>query len=154
MRQDDGLQPNTSSREVPQLRARCRALCLHTPLLSFIREERKLCQATNRPLPASGQKATRLSLYLAADSDDTCFQDDDSNLLMFVTSFLLFDVRETEATAELLNEEGAFTRLVDLISSPLQNEDVNLHRMLMELLYEMSRIQRIKPDDLGASYNP
>jgi hypothetical protein len=66
-----------------------------------------------------------------------------------VTSFLLFDVRETESTAEVLNQEGAFTRLVDLISGPKQDEDTTLHRMLMELLYEMSRIQRIKPDDLG-----
>jgi hypothetical protein len=68
-----------------------------------------------------------------------------------VTSFLLLDIRETEATAELLNEEGAFTRLLDLISDPKQNADASLHRMLMELLYEMSRIQRIKPDELGAS---
>jgi hypothetical protein len=69
--------------------------------------------------------------------------------LLFVTSFLLVDIRETEATAELLNEEGAFTRLLDLISDPKQNADASLHRMLMELLYEMSRIQRIKPDELG-----
>lgn len=67
-----------------------------------------------------------------------------------MTSVLLFDVRETETTAELLNEEGAFPRLADLISSPDQNEDAILHRLLMELLYEMSRIQRIKPDELGA----
>ncbi len=66
-----------------------------------------------------------------------------------MTSFLLFDIRETEASAELLNEEGAFKRLMDLISSPTQHEDVVLHRMLMELLYEMSRIQRIRPNDLG-----
>jgi hypothetical protein len=72
------------------------------------------------------------------------------NVLLLVTATLLLDIRETETTAELLNEEGAFTRLVDLISSPKQNEDVVLHRMLMELLYEMSRIQRIRPEDLGA----
>jgi len=73
------------------------------------------------------------------------------NSLLFVTSFLLADIRETEATAELLNEEGAFTRLLDLISDPKQNADAILHRMLMELLYEMSRIQRIMPDELGTS---
>jgi hypothetical protein len=66
-----------------------------------------------------------------------------------VTSFLLFDVRETESTAELLNDEGAFVRLVDLIASPEPSEDVILHRLLMELLYEMSRIQRVKTDHLG-----
>lgn len=70
-----------------------------------------------------------------------------------MTSLLLFDIRESETTAEVLNEEGAFTRLVDLISSPKQNEEMILHRMLMELLYEMSRIQRIRPDELGAFYH-
>ena len=66
----------------------------------------------------------------------------------FVTSFLLLDVRETESAAEFLNEEGVFPRLVDLIADPIQSEDAVLHRLLMELLYEMSRIQCIKRDDL------
>ena len=83
-----------------------------------------------------------------------CAQDDDLSILLFVASFLLLDIRETEATAQLLNEEGAFTRLVDLISKRDQNDDAILHRMLMELLYEMSRIQQIKADDLGTSYVP
>lgn len=69
-----------------------------------------------------------------------------------MTSFLLFDVRENETTAEILNDEGAFTRLVYLISNPKQIEDSILHRMLMDLLYEMSRIQRIKPNELGTLY--
>jgi hypothetical protein len=64
---------------------------------------------------------------------------------------LLLDIRDCENTADLLNDEGVFTRLVDLISSPKRNEDAVLHRMLMDLLYEMSRIQRIKPYDLGES---
>ncbi|ERF72976.1 hypothetical protein EPUS_05057 [Endocarpon pusillum Z07020] len=75
-------------------------------------------------------------------------QDDEPDALLFVTSFLLFEIRETESTAELLNREGAFTRLLDLISNPKQNADATLHRMLMELLYEMSRIQRIRPEEL------
>ena len=79
----------------------------------------------------------------------TCSQDEDSgsNVLLFV-SFLLLDIRESETTAELLNEQGAFPRLVDFIADPRQKEDTLLHRMLMDLLYEMSRVQRIKLDDL------
>ena len=69
----------------------------------------------------------------------------------FATSFLLLDVRETESTAEFLNDEGVFPRLVDLISDPIQAEDAVLQRLLMELLYEMSRIQCIKRDDLCTS---
>jgi nucleoid DNA-binding protein len=50
---------------------------------------------------------------------------------------------------EFLNEEGAFPRLVQLIQTPKQNDEQVLHRMLMELLYEMARIQKISLEDLG-----
>ena len=66
-----------------------------------------------------------------------------------ITSFLLADARTTERTFELLNEEGAFPKLVDLVQAPKQGNEAGLHRLLMELLYEMSRIQKISLADLG-----
>ena len=69
--------------------------------------------------------------------------------LLVTTSFLLADARTSERTFEVLNDEGAFTRLVDLIASPKEDDEVAVHRLLMELLYEMSRIQKISLDDLG-----
>jgi hypothetical protein len=48
-----------------------------------------------------------------------------------------------------MNNEGAFTRLVDLIASPESDAEPGLHRLFMELLYEMARIQRVKIDDLS-----
>lgn len=63
-------------------------------------------------------------------------------------TFLLADSRENESTFDLLNKEGAFPRLVELIALPREHEE-SLHRMLMELLYEMSRIQKITNDDLS-----
>ena len=72
-------------------------------------------------------------------------------MLLVTTSFLLADARMTEKTFELLNEEGAFPRLLDLIHAPKEDEEEALHRLLMELLYEMSRIQKISLDDLGRS---
>jgi len=50
-----------------------------------------------------------------------------------------------------MNNEGAFTRLVDLIGNPKSDAKPGLHRLFMELLYEMARIQRIKIDDLSMS---
>jgi hypothetical protein len=50
-----------------------------------------------------------------------------------------------------MHKEGAFTRLVDLIASPKSDAEPGLHRLFMELLYEMSRIQRVKIDDLSKS---
>jgi hypothetical protein len=69
--------------------------------------------------------------------------------LLLVTSFLLADARTTERTFELLNDEGAFPKLIELVQTPKQNDEANLHRLLMELLYEMSRIQKISLADLG-----
>jgi hypothetical protein len=52
----------------------------------------------------------------------------------------------------MMNEEGVFARLLELIQS-LRGDDTDggagLHRLLMDLLYEMSRIQRIKIEDFG-----
>ena len=48
----------------------------------------------------------------------------------------------------MMNEEGVFTRLVELIQER-KDDDAGLHRLLLELLYEMSRIQRLRIEDLS-----
>lgn len=56
----------------------------------------------------------------------------------------------------MMNEEGAFARLLELIQAMRSEEAVGgagLHRLLMDLLYEMSRIQRVKTEDLGMSWS-
>lgn len=80
-------------------------------------------------------------------------QDDDPNTLHFIASFILFDGRQNEAVLQILNEEGAFARLLELIQAMRRADldgDAGLHRLLMDLVYEMSRIQRVKIEDLGA----
>ncbi|KAJ9482939.1 hypothetical protein VN97_g10483 [Penicillium thymicola] len=78
-------------------------------------------------------------------------QDDDPNTLHFIASFILFDGRENEAVLQMLNEEGVFARLLELIQAMRRADldgDAGLHRLLMDLVYEMSRIQRVKIEDL------
>ncbi|CAI7576415.1 unnamed protein product [Penicillium viridicatum] len=78
-------------------------------------------------------------------------QDDDPNTLHFIASFILFDGRQNEAVLQMLNEEGAFARLLELIQAMRRADldgDAGLHRLLMDLVYEMSRIQRVKIEDL------
>ncbi|KZF21937.1 hypothetical protein L228DRAFT_262045 [Xylona heveae TC161] len=75
-------------------------------------------------------------------------QEDDANMLHVITSFLLFDGQQDEKTFEMMSQEGAFPRLLELAKNANLNEDTGLHRMLLELLYEMSRIQRLRPDEL------
>ena len=48
-----------------------------------------------------------------------------------------------------MNEEGVFPRLLELIGSK-PDDDADLKRMLLQLLYEMSRIQRIRTEELSA----
>lgn len=87
--------------------------------------------------------------YIRRQIVHSLLEDNEPNVLRISASFLLADARQNESTFELMNKEGAFRRLVDLISDPRQqDEEAELHRMLMELLYEMSRIQKITPEDL------
>lgn len=47
-----------------------------------------------------------------------------------------------------MNNEGCFPRLVDLIKDGT-GDDSMLHRLLLGLLYEMSRMQRLSASDLA-----
>ena len=48
----------------------------------------------------------------------------------------------------MMNEEGVFPRLLELIQERV-DDDAGLHRTLLEVLYEMSRIQRLRMEDLS-----
>lgn len=65
-----------------------------------------------------------------------------------MAAFLLFDGRGHEATFEMMQTEGAFPKLVELVREK-HEDDAGLHRLLLELLYEMSRMQRLTREDLG-----
>lgn len=75
-------------------------------------------------------------------------QEDDANVLHLTAATLLFDGRSNEAAFEMMQSEGAFTRLVDLIRDK-RDDDNGLHKVLLELLFEMSRMQQLTRDDLS-----
>lgn len=62
---------------------------------------------------------------------------------------MLFDGRHHEEAFEMMQTEAAFPRLVDLIPKCTSGEDGPLQRLMLELMYEMSRIQRLSWDDLS-----
>ncbi|KAL8713935.1 MAG: hypothetical protein Q9220_002081 [cf. Caloplaca sp. 1 TL-2023] len=74
-------------------------------------------------------------------------EEDSPDALHLIVALLLFDGRDNEATFELMNEEGIFPKLVELIYEK-KDDGAGLHRVLLELLYEMSRIQRLRIQDL------
>ncbi|KAI1763711.1 hypothetical protein GGR53DRAFT_467115 [Hypoxylon sp. FL1150] len=74
-------------------------------------------------------------------------QEDEAGPLHVIASFLLLDGRVEEATFKRMVEEGCFHRLLDLINER-REDDPGLHRMLLELMYEMSRIEQLRLEDL------
>ncbi|KAK3322095.1 hypothetical protein B0H66DRAFT_188993 [Apodospora peruviana] len=74
-------------------------------------------------------------------------QEDDLGPLHVIANFLLLDGRADEETFRRMVNEGCFGRLLDLIKS-CGDHDRRLHRLLLELMYEMSRIERLRPEDL------
>lgn len=80
-------------------------------------------------------------------------QEDESDSLHLIASFLLFDGRQNENTFIVMSEEGLFPRLLELIQAQKKDDPesagTGLHQILMDLLYEMARIQRLRIEDLG-----
>jgi hypothetical protein len=63
---------------------------------------------------------------------------------------LLFDGRTSESTFEMMQREGVFPRLVELIRDQEVDDDGS-HKLFLELLFEMSRMQRLQRDELSKS---
>ncbi|KAL1587208.1 hypothetical protein WHR41_04278 [Cladosporium halotolerans] len=74
-------------------------------------------------------------------------QDDDVDTLHLAAAIFLFDGRGNESAFEMMQDEGAFARLVELISDR-RDDAVGLYRMLLELLFEMARIQKLTREDM------
>ncbi len=74
-------------------------------------------------------------------------QEEEAGPLHIITSFLLLDGRSDEDVFRNMIDEGCFARLIDLINSHRDN-DSRLRRLLLELTYEMSRIERVRTGDL------
>lgn len=75
-------------------------------------------------------------------------QEDEAGALYVIASFLLLDGRRENAVFRSMVGEGCFHRLLDLIDGRRDQEDPGLHRLMLELLYEMSRIERLRTEDL------
>jgi len=67
--------------------------------------------------------------------------------LHLAAAIFLFDGRGDESAFEMMQDEGAFARLVTLISDR-RDDASGLYRMLLELLFEMARIQKLTREDM------
>ncbi|MCJ1261690.1 hypothetical protein MMC22_001556 [Lobaria immixta] len=85
--------------------------------------------------------------YVRMQMVSSILQEESADVLHLIVAFLLCDGRQNESTFFLMNEIGVFSRLVELIESGKEDES-GLHKMMLELLYEMSRIQRLQVEEL------
>lgn len=76
-------------------------------------------------------------------------QEDESGPLHAIVCMLLLDGHADEATFPHMIQEACFPRLLELISSRDSDDDPRLHRFLLQLMYEMSRVERLAPEDLA-----
>lgn len=74
-------------------------------------------------------------------------QEDDIGPLYVIANFLLLDGRSEDSTFRRMINEDCFPRLMELINGR-QELDTSLHRLLLELMYEMCRIERLREEDL------
>jgi hypothetical protein len=74
-------------------------------------------------------------------------QEDDFAPLHVIANFLLLEGRTEETTFRRMIDEGCFVRLLELIKG-CGGSDPRLHRLLLQLMYEMSRIEHLRPEDL------
>jgi hypothetical protein len=78
-------------------------------------------------------------------------QEEDNPTIHLVAALLLYDGRHSgdDVVFEMMHKEGSFPRLVELVQLDDVQEETRLHQMLLELLYESSRVQRLDWEDFG-----
>lgn len=74
-------------------------------------------------------------------------QEEEPSTLNVIANFLLLEGRSDETTFKQMIDEGCFPKMVELINGR-RDQDRRLHRLLLELMYEMARIERLRVADL------
>ncbi|KAF9873609.1 hypothetical protein CkaCkLH20_09068 [Colletotrichum karsti] len=85
--------------------------------------------------------------YIRTQIVYSLLQEDDPASLHVIALFLLLDGQADETAFSRMIEEACFPRLLELINGR-KDQDPRLHRLLLDLMYEMSRIERLRTADL------
>lgn len=86
--------------------------------------------------------------YVRTQLIHSLLQEDEIGPLHAITALLLLDGHYDESTFPRMVHEACFPRLVELIKARKDDEDPRLHRFLLQLMYEMSRVERLKSEEL------
>ncbi|KAF4121541.1 Protein of unknown function (DUF2013), partial [Geosmithia morbida] len=96
--------------------------------------------------------------YVRTQIIHSLLQEDETGPLSAITGLLLLDGQDDERVFSKMINEACFPRLLDLIVRRGDDEqqdgdvcagtDPSLHRFLLQLMYEMSRMERLRHDDI------
>ncbi|KAF4589340.1 Phospholipid:diacylglycerol acyltransferase [Ophiocordyceps camponoti-floridani] len=86
--------------------------------------------------------------YVRTQIIHSLLQEDDDGFLHAIVCLLLLDGQSDESTFPRMLDEACFGRLLELLNTQRDDADPRLYQLLLQLLYEMSRVQRIDADDL------
>ncbi|KYK60710.1 hypothetical protein DCS_01848 [Drechmeria coniospora] len=86
--------------------------------------------------------------YVRTQIIHSLLQEDETAPLHAVASLLLLDGLRDVFSFPRMIDEGCFTRLLELIKGRRGDKDIRLHRLLLQLMYEMSRVERLTAADL------
>ncbi|TWU78112.1 hypothetical protein ED733_007244 [Metarhizium rileyi] len=87
--------------------------------------------------------------YVRTQIIHSLLQEDEVGPLHAITSLLFLDGCSDESTFPRMIEESCFPRLLELIIAQKEDADSRLHRLLLQLMYEMSRVERLNIEDLS-----
>ncbi|KHO01082.1 uncharacterized protein MAM_00083 [Metarhizium album ARSEF 1941] len=87
--------------------------------------------------------------YVRTQIIHSLLQEDEAGPLHAITSLLFLDGCSDGSTFPRMIEESCFPRLLELINAQREHADPRLHRLLLQIMYEMSRVERLKLDDLA-----
>jgi hypothetical protein len=74
-------------------------------------------------------------------------QEDDTAALHAIACLLLLDGHREETLFPRMINEACFPRLLELINGR-REDDTRLHQLLLQLMYEMSRMERLRLEDI------
>lgn len=85
--------------------------------------------------------------YIRTQIIHSLLQEDETASLHAIACLLLLDGEGDESIFPSMIQEACFPRLLELIGER-REEDPRVKRLLLQLMYEMSRMERLREDDL------
>ena len=85
--------------------------------------------------------------YVRKQIIHSLLQEDETAPLHAIASLILLDGHHDDSIFSRMVTEACFSRLLELINGR-RGDDPLLHRLLLHLMYEMSRIERLRLEDL------